>query len=43
MMDMSNDSHLFRTREQLEADGWRLVRRVARESDPGNGPSGSTG
>lgn len=25
MIDMSNDSHLFRTREQLEAEGWRLV------------------
>ncbi|WP_406407696.1 Eco57I restriction-modification methylase domain-containing protein [Streptomyces sp. NBC_01643] len=24
MFDMSNDSHLFHTREQLEADGWRL-------------------
>lgn len=24
MFDMSNDSHLFRTREQLEVDGWRL-------------------
>ena len=24
MFDMSNDSHLFRTREQLEAEGWRL-------------------
>ena len=24
MLDMSNDSGLFRTREQLEADGWRL-------------------
>jgi hypothetical protein len=25
MFDMSNDSHLFRTREELEADGWRLA------------------
>ena len=25
MFHMSNDSHLFRTREQLEAEGWRLV------------------
>jgi hypothetical protein len=25
MLDMSNDSHLFRTREQSEAEGWRLV------------------
>ena len=24
MFDMSNDSHLFRTRDQLEADGWHL-------------------
>lgn len=24
MLDMSNDSHLFRTREQLENDGWVL-------------------
>src|SRR5581483_3862370 len=24
MFDMANDSHLFRTREQLEQDGWRL-------------------
>ena len=24
MFDMSNDSHLFRTREQLESDGWTL-------------------
>lgn len=24
MFHMSNDSHLFRTREQLEADGWHL-------------------
>ena len=25
MFDMSNDSHLFRTREDLEADSWTLV------------------
>ena len=25
MFDMSNDSHLFRTREQLENEGWRLA------------------
>lgn len=24
MFDMANDSHLFRTRAELEADGWRL-------------------
>ncbi len=28
MFDMSNDSHLFRTREQLEAEGWQLVGNV---------------
>ena len=28
MFDMSNDSHLFRTREQLEGDGWQLVGNV---------------
>ena len=28
MFDMSNDSHLFRTREELEADGWTLVGNV---------------
>ena len=25
MFDMANDSNLFRTREQLEADGWKLA------------------
>ena len=25
IFDMANDSHLFRTREQLEADGWQLA------------------
>ena len=30
MFDMSNDSHLFRTREQLEADGWKLEGNVFR-------------
>ena len=24
MFDMTNDSHLFRTRDELEADGWHL-------------------
>jgi hypothetical protein len=24
MIDMTNDSHSFRTNEQLEADGWKL-------------------
>jgi hypothetical protein len=28
MFHMSNDSHLFRTREQLEAEGWKLVGNV---------------
>lgn len=28
MFDMSNDSHLFRTKEQLENDGWELVGNV---------------
>jgi hypothetical protein len=31
MFDMSNDSHLFRTREQLEGDGWRLDGNVFRK------------
>ena len=31
MFDMSNDSHLFRTREQLEANGWQLVGNVFRK------------
>lgn len=33
MFDMSNDSHLFRTREQLEADGWELDGNVFRKGD----------
>ena len=28
MFHMSNDSHLFHAREQLEGDGWQLVRNV---------------
>ncbi|HEX6970393.1 MAG TPA: DNA methyltransferase, partial [Micromonosporaceae bacterium] len=28
MFDMSNDSHLFHTREELEADGWTLTGNV---------------
>ena len=28
---MANDSHLFRTREQLEADGWRLEGNIFRK------------
>jgi hypothetical protein len=31
MFHMSNDSHLFRTREQLEADGWRLEGNIFRK------------
>ena len=30
MFHMANDSHLFRTREQLEGDGWQLVGNVFR-------------
>ena len=30
MFDMSNDSHLFRTRAQLDGDGWKLVGNVFR-------------
>ena len=32
MFHMSNDSHLFRTREQLEADGWRLEVNIFRKA-----------
>ena len=32
---MSNDSGLFRTREQLEADGWRLGGNVFRKEEDG--------
>ena len=31
MFDMSNDSHLFRTREQLAGDGWELAGNVFRK------------
>lgn len=31
MFHMSNDSHVFRTREQLEADGWRLEGNIFRK------------
>ena len=31
MFHMSNDSHLFRTREQLEGDGWELAGNVFRK------------
>jgi hypothetical protein len=31
MFDMSNDSHLFRTREQLERDGWQLDGNIFRK------------
>ncbi|MDA1014110.1 MAG: N-6 DNA methylase [Planctomycetota bacterium] len=33
MFHMSNDSHLFRTREQLEADGWTLEGNVFRRAE----------
>jgi hypothetical protein len=33
MFDMSNDSGLFRTREQLAADGWRLDGNVFRRAE----------
>ncbi len=33
MFDMANDSHLFRTREQLEAQGWRLEGNVFRKDN----------
>jgi hypothetical protein len=33
MFDMSNDSHLFRTREQLEEDGWQLDGNIFRKDD----------
>ena len=31
LFDMSNDSHLFHTREQLEVDGWQLAGNVFRK------------
>ena len=31
MFDMANDSHLFHTRERLEADGWQLAGNVFRK------------
>jgi hypothetical protein len=33
MFHMSNDSHLFRTREQLEAEGWTLTGNVFHRGD----------
>ena len=33
MFHMSNDSHLFRTRERLEEEGWRLDGNVFRKDD----------
>lgn len=33
MFDMSNDSHLFCTREQLEADGWQLEGNIFQNAD----------
>lgn len=35
MFDMSNDSHLFHTREELEADGWVLNGNVFEKTDGG--------
>ena len=35
MIAMSNDSGLFRTREQLEADGWRIEGNVFRKEEDG--------
>lgn len=37
MFDMSNDSHLFHTREELEADGWTLNGNVFERSINGGG------
>jgi len=34
MFDMANDSHLFRTREELEAEGFRLEGNVFVKGDP---------
>ena len=31
MFHMSNDSHLFRTREQFETEGWRLEGNIFRK------------
>ena len=33
MFDMTNDSHLFRTREQLEQDGWKLEGNIFHKDD----------
>lgn len=33
MMDMSNDSHTFRSREQLEEEGWKLSGNVFRKDE----------
>ena len=38
MFHMSNDSHLFRTREQLEADGWELAGNVFQKNGNESGP-----
>lgn len=37
MFDMSNDSHLFHTRDELEADGWTLNGNVFERSLDGGG------
>lgn len=37
MFHMSNDSHLFHTREELEADGWVLNGNIFEKTDGGGG------
>jgi len=44
MLHMANDSGLFRTREELEAEGWMLVGNVFRRGPgEGEGPGGAAG
>ena len=38
MFHMSNDSHLFRTRSQLEAEGWQLSGNIFRKTSVGADP-----
>ena len=42
MFHMSNDSHLFHTREELESDGWTLRGNVFEKSTPHPGSRGSS-
>jgi hypothetical protein len=42
MLDMSNDSHLFRTRRQLEAEGWALEGNVFIREETGPGSTSQT-